>query len=298
MPPTTNCPSGYSWNGSACVPPTQSCPSNYYWNGSVCTPYQTGGPYYPPVYNYTPPTYYPPTYYYPSYSYQQPINYYLPQQNYVQPANYYYPSTTYVQPQTQVQSQNRYNVSTTQVRYVDGQPSVTYVAQAPVTPTPAPTPVNVGASVETFNVRIVSDANNNTIISWDNNAPTTGEVVFGFTSQPADGLSSYSYDFTTGPLLDLNVHHEANLGQLELNRPYHIRIISRTPEGATDITSEITYIPVPGKAADITVSQPNGSASAFTTLGGLFNSAWFLFTLLLLAIVILIAVILTKRRAE
>ncbi len=282
MPPTTYIP-----------PVTTGCSGNYYYDSAlnVCRPYQTGGP------NY----YYPPTTYYPSYnySYQQPVSYYQPQQSYVYPATYYYPTTTYVQPPVQTQvSEVRYNVGTqTETRYVDGGTNVTYVAQAQNVIRPTTTVVSAG-ELDTFNVRIVSDAQNNTIISWDNNMPTYGEVVFGFTSQPIDNLSNYSYDFTTGRLADLNAHHEANLGQLELNRPYYIRIISRAENGATDITSETTYIPVPGKSADIVINQTNGSASAFATLIGFFTSGWFFLILLLLVILILVMIIVTKRRAS
>lgn len=33
---TTSCPSGYYWNGTACVQNTTSCPTGYSWNGTYC----------------------------------------------------------------------------------------------------------------------------------------------------------------------------------------------------------------------------------------------------------------------
>jgi preprotein translocase subunit SecG len=159
---------------------------------------------------------------------------------------------------------------------------------------PQVTPAVASGALDTFNVRIVSDANNNTIISWDNNTATYPEVVFGFTSQPGDNQQQYKYDFTTGRLGDLNAHHDVNLGQLEINRVYYIRLISRATDGASDITSEMTYIPVPSVQANQT--QVNGSASVLSTLGNFLMSSWFILVVLILAIVILIALILSKRR--
>jgi hypothetical protein len=266
------------------MPPTTSCPSNYFWNGSHCTPHQTGGP------NY----YYPPTYYYPtSYPtyYQQPVSYYTPTATYY-PATYYYPTTTYVQQPEQPTT--RYNVNTqSEVRYVAGQQNITYVTEQPRPQQPVS--ASVMGTLETFNVRITSDANN-TVISWDNNVPTFGEVVFGFNSQPADDQAVYSYDFTTGRLADLSPRHVVSLGQLEFNRVYYIRIISRTPDGATDVTSEMTFIPVPGQQSDLVVNQTEGSASALTTLGNLLTSGWLLLIVLLIAIAILLSLIFNKRR--
>jgi hypothetical protein len=174
---------------------------------------------------------------------------------------------------------------------VSGGSNVTYVSAPKPTVT---TTTAQGDKVQTFNIRIVSDSKNNTIVSWDNNLPTYPEVVFGFTSQPADNLSSYNYDFTTGQLADLSAHHEVNLGQLENNRAYFVRLISRAQDG-TDITSEMTYIPVPGKAADIVVGA-NGSANILATLGSIGTVGWFLFALLVLVILALIVAISIKRR--
>jgi hypothetical protein len=42
----TTCPSGYTWDGTACVPPSPppTCSAGYYYNGSTCVPYNTTPP--------------------------------------------------------------------------------------------------------------------------------------------------------------------------------------------------------------------------------------------------------------
>jgi hypothetical protein len=152
--------------------------------------------------------------------------------------------------------------------------------------------------IDTYNIIIRTDSTGeNTIVAWDNNTQTSGEVVFGLTSQPNDTLNQYSYDFTTGVLADISAHHEVNLGKLELNRPYYIRIISRAGNSGSHVTSEITYIPVPGKSIVPEVSMPTATASIGSILAGLFSGRGLLLLLLIIVIIVALALI-TRRRNE
>jgi len=121
-------------------------------------------------------------------------------------------------------------------------------------------------------------------------------VVFGFTTQPNDNAQNYSYDFTTGRLADLATHHDANLGTLEFNRVYYIRIISRTADGATGISPESVFIPIPGTHTDLNATS-SGAASALATIGRAIMSDAFILVLLIMVIVVMLYLII-KRRAE
>jgi hypothetical protein len=184
--------------------------------------------------------------------------------------------------------------------YVDRPTTRTVYVDRPVTQTvvsqPASTNVVVASSgiLDTYNITIRTDIDSNTIVAWDNNTQTVGEVVFGLTSQPVDNLQSYSYDFTTGQLPEFNAHHEVNLGKLELNRAYYIRIVSRAGQ-ASDVTSEIVYIPVPGKNIVPTLGEQTTSASAFATIG-FFSLRSIIIALLLIIIIGSIVYIITKRK--
>ena len=150
--------------------------------------------------------------------------------------------------------------------------------------------------IDTYNIIIRTDSTGeNTIVAWDNNTPTSGEVVFGLTSQPNDTLNQYSYDFTTGVLADISAHHEVNLGKLELNRPYYIRIISRAGNSGSHVTSEMTYIPVPGKNIVPDVALPTASASISDIFAGLISARGLLLLFLILIIVVSFALIVRRR---
>ena len=176
-----------------------------------------------------------------------------------------------------------------------------YIDRPVATTVTVPAPANniivsSATALDTYNVTIRTDADSNTIINWDNNVPTMGEVVFGRTSQFQDSLPKYSYDFTTGQLAGVSAHHEVNLGKLTLNQQYYMRVISRTAT-ATDITPEITYIPVPGKhiVPQQSAAQPTTVASASATLS--FNGTGMLLLIGLVIVILLLLYLISRRRS-
>lgn len=296
----TTCPSGYYFNTNTntCYPNSTyypgytygtSCGSGYYYNTNTnsCYPNYSygcsvncGTPYYGGGYSYGYNNY---NYGYSSYGYP----YYQQQGTYYNVPNYYYPSqpqTTITGPQISIEqpgaTRTVYVQQGTQTTNVQTQPSSNVIVAS----------ANI---LDVYNISIRTDLDGNTIIAWDNNVPTLGEVVFGLTSQPVDGLARYSYDFTTGGIGPRSAHHEANLGKLELNRAYYLRIISQS-ENASDVSSEIAYIPVPGK--HVTPDSPTTLASASTVFGVITLRGLILLGLTLILIVLVYVA--AKRRAS
>jgi hypothetical protein len=76
-------------------------------------------------------------------------------------------------------------------------------------------------SISTFNIAVRATTNNEMAVSWDTNKPTSGEVVFGYSSQsrgPDLDRTILNYDFTTGEIGGSNTRHEASLGKLEASQ--------------------------------------------------------------------------------
>ena len=152
--------------------------------------------------------------------------------------------------------------------------------------------------ISTFNISVRVNSNRQTVVSWDTNKPTKGEVVFGYSSQsrgPDLDRIILNYDFTTGQLSDTGTRHEANLGALDLNRTYYLRVISRA-DNQTDISREIVFIPMTTQEGKIIINQTEGAASAIGVMGNFLTSGGFLFFLLLIVIGLIIYLIILNRR--
>lgn len=152
--------------------------------------------------------------------------------------------------------------------------------------------------INTFNISVRVSADKQMIVSWDTNKPTSGEVVFGYSSQsrgPDLDRTILNYDFTTGKLPTSDTRHEANLGTLDLNRTYYLRVISRA-DNQTDISREIVFIPMTTQEGKIIVNQSEGAASAAGTLANFLSSGGFLFLLLLVVIALITYLIVLSRQ--
>jgi hypothetical protein len=138
------------------------------------------------------------------------------------------------------------------------------------------------------------------IVSWDTNKPTTGEVVFGYSSQTRGAdldRTILNYDFTTGQVGGSATRHEANLGKLSTNQTYYLRVISRA-DNQTDISREIVFIPMATSGGSIVIEQSEGAASAADSLGAFLVSGGFLSFLLLVIIGLIIYLIVLGRRSS
>ncbi len=161
----------------------------------------------------------------------------------------------------------------------------------------APMPATA-VDISTFNIAVRVSTDRQMIVTWDTNKPTRGEVVFGYSSQsrgPDLDRTILNYDFTTGQLSSLDTRHEANLGMLDLNRTYYLRVISRA-DNQTDISREIIFIPMTTQEGKIIVNQSEGAASASAALGNFLTSGGFLFFLLLIVIGLIVYLIMISRR--
>ena len=149
-----------------------------------------------------------------------------------------------------------------------------------------------------FNISIRANDKQETIVSWDTNAPTKGEVVFGYSSQSSSRL--LNYEFTTGQAVDFSTQHQTSLGKLQMNKTYYLRIIDRMG-GKTDIGDEIIFIPMPYSQTQQTVvpqyDNTIGTASASDTLGSMFGSGWFILLLILIIFGLIIYLIATASSA-
>ncbi len=152
--------------------------------------------------------------------------------------------------------------------------------------------------ITTFNISVRVSADRQMIVSWDTNKPTKAEVVFGYSSQSRGAdldRTILNYDFTTGEVPGYTTRHEANLGKLDLNRTYYLRVISRA-DNQTSISREIVFIPMTTQEGQIIINQSEGAASAAGTLSNFVVSGGFLFFLLLIVIGLIIYLILISRR--
>ncbi len=152
--------------------------------------------------------------------------------------------------------------------------------------------------ITTFNISVRVSADRQMIVAWDTNKPTKAEVVFGYSSQSRGAdldRTILNYDFTTGEVPGYTTRHEANLGKLDLNRTYYLRVISRA-DNQTSISREIVFIPMTTQEGQIIINQSEGAASAVGTLSNFVVSGGFLFFLLLIVIGLIIYLIVISRR--
>lgn len=146
-----------------------------------------------------------------------------------------------------------------------------------------------------FNIKIQVNENQETIVSWDTNAPAKSEVVFGYSSQNSTRI--LNYEFTTGSSVDFATSHQVSLGKLEINRTYYMRVINRTG-GATNIGDELIFIPMPYSAnsQQIIIPQPTGAASSISVFGSMFNNGLFLLVLILIIFGLIIYLVATPSK--
>lgn len=140
---------------------------------------------------------------------------------------------------------------------------------APVTPAPvAPSEAKIVISeikIENIDQEIV--------VSWKTNIPSGSRVIYDTASQ-ADRTRGFTYANATRDERELVTSHSVNLGKLETNLVYYLRVVSKT-DLQTVASQEIGFIQLEG-------GEIRGlfGASLIDILGDLFGNSAFLWILI------------------
>ncbi len=138
----------------------------------------------------------------------------------------------------------------------------------PVTPV-APTEARLVISDIT-----IENTNDEIIVGWKTNLPAGSRVIFDTTSQ-ADKTRNFTYANATVDNRELVTTHSVNLGALDTNTVYYLRVVSKT-NLQTAIGQEIGFI----KLGNGLVQNLFG-ASLIDIFGSLFSNTAFLWILVL-----------------
>lgn len=134
--------------------------------------------------------------------------------------------------------------------------------------------INYPPVLKITNAAIQTTANGDVLVSWETNKSATSRVIFDVVSE-ANKTKEFTYTFATPDNTDLVTSHQVNLGQLEPNKTFYLRAVSKK-DSEMAISNELTF-----------VKLPVAGASAADTAGDLFSGMDLLFWLMLLIIIIL-----------
>ncbi len=143
------------------------------------------------------------------------------------------------------------------------------------TPLPAPvTPVAPTEARLVISDITIENVNDEIVVGWKTNIPSGSRVVFDTTSQ-ADKTRDFTYANATVDDRELVTTHSVNIGKLDTNKVYYLRVVSKTSL-QTAIGQEIGFIKL-GNG----VIQNLFGASLIDIFGSLFTSTGFLWILVL-----------------
>ena len=134
-----------------------------------------------------------------------------------------------------------------------------------VTPPPPPrtiTPPPTEAKLAASEIKIETQSNGDVLVLWTTNKPSTARVIYDTASQ-AEKTSNFTYANATQETTETATEQKVNLGNLELNKTYYLRVVSKIPT-EIDISNELTFVKLP----------PAGLGSAFGTLAGIPVTTW------------------------
>ena len=111
--------------------------------------------------------------------------------------------------------------------------------------------LNVGQITD---VVAAPQADGTTLVTWDTQFPSDGQVEYGLTS---------AYGLLTQPVAPLTTAHAVTVGNVQSNRTYHYRVRSRDGGGALAVSGDFTFttglVPnVAGTVAVLADLQPDG----------------------------------------
>ena len=114
-----------------------------------------------------------------------------------------------------------------------------FVANFNPIPNPNPNPTPAPAPIEIRNIKI-ENRNGDVIVSWETNRPTRGRVIWGDQSE-ATKTANFTYDNATPEETILSEEHSANLGNLELNKTFYLRVVAKA-DSLTRTSQEIAFV--------------------------------------------------------
>ncbi|MEZ4156411.1 MAG: Ig domain-containing protein [Candidatus Paceibacterota bacterium] len=160
------------------------------------------------------------------------------------------------------------------------------------------------ADLDIFDLRVENDANLNVIVSFQTTIPAQGSVYYSLSSHVDDeeqGLSAYEFVRSAG---GTTTYHQVNLGRLPMNTTYYLKAHAVAGK-QTDTTGELAFVQLPEGIITNGVLGTNTTvietgvrndvafASAFSALGYLIFSPWFL---ILIIIALLVYLLLSGRK--
>ncbi|MEK7115252.1 MAG: putative Ig domain-containing protein [Patescibacteria group bacterium] len=168
--------------------------------------------------------------------------------------------------------------------YVENTQSfVVYVEDANLNSSVYESPVQYVEKLKITDATVQAATNGDILVSWETNKPATSRVIFDLVSE-ANKTKDFTYDFATPDDTDLVVSHQVNLGQLEPNKTFYLRAVSKKGSEVV-VGNELTFIKLPL------------TGTTNYNLSNLFSSRN-LFWLLLLIIAILSALLIRSYRSK
>ncbi len=146
-------------------------------------------------------------------------------------------------------------------------------------------PVQAIEKLKISSVTIQTDSNSDVWVSWETNKPSTSRIIFDVFSE-VNKTKDFTYDFATPDDVDLVTTHQVNLGQLEPNKTFYLRAVSK--KGAEmAFSNELTFVKLPSAGV---------ASSVWNILGDFFSGQGLFWVLLLIIILLGVALMRSYRR--
>lgn len=150
------------------------------------------------------------------------------------------------------------------------------------------------SALHAYNIRVDTDEDQNSIITWETTKPSRGQVIYGLATQGdragTDFTGAGQYEFATPVSADTSTSHRFVLGKLENERVYYFRVVSFVGT-EKNVSTERSFVQLPSGE---TLNSNAGFASVIGTLGSFLISPWFL----LLVIILITLMIIFRRRNQ
>ncbi len=158
--------------------------------------------------------------------------------------------------------------------FTDGAPVANPAPNPRPTPAPVPPPENPAEAPIVFSDIKIEVIDEETVVSWKTNIASGSRVIYDTLSQ-AEKTRNYTYANATPDDRNNVTDHRVNLGKLDKNTVYYMRVVSKT-DRQTAVSQEIAFIQLEGGKV-----RSLFGASLIDILGPLFNSPWFLWLVII-----------------
>ena len=148
-----------------------------------------------------------------------------------------------------------------------------------------PVVTNQVATVPVEKLRIsnlgMENQNGEVFVVWQTNKSGTSRVIYDITSQ-RDKTTNFSYANATTEDTQLATNHRVSLGQLENNKVYYLRAVSKVGDEMA-VSNELAFVKLPtGQISNL------GFTASLAAIGAFLFSPWLLLILILILIILLI----------